>query len=59
MFEEEADRYNDVMSDVATGEQRGGEVRRSRGNQERDISKRLELLARQFATSSRQCISEK
>ena len=54
MFEEEADRYNDVMSDVPTGEQRGGEVRRSRGNQERDISKRLELLARQFATSSRQ-----
>lgn len=31
MFEEEADRYNDVMSDVATGEQRGGEVRRSGG----------------------------
>ena len=31
MFKEEADRYNYVMSDVATGEHSGGEVRRSGG----------------------------
>ena len=31
MFKEEAERYNDVMSDVATGEHRGGEARRSGG----------------------------
>lgn len=40
------------MSDVATGEHRGAEVRGQGEPGMCDISKRLELLARQFAISS-------